>query len=68
MYTSPGTGKSNNRRLIEYLKKATRSATHGTRTCIKRKKIAHGNFFDFRLLKRIWKWVPRDQNRGLRGF
>ena len=34
-------------------KKTFRTGTHGTRTCIKRKKITYGKFFDFRAEKCI---------------
>ena len=44
------------------------SNTHGTRTCIKRKKIAYGKFFDFRAQKCIQNQIPEDQNGTIKGF
>ena len=41
---------------------------HGTRTCIKRKKIHYGNFFDFCAEKCIQNQIPRDQNPPMKGF
>ena len=42
--------------------------SHGTRTCIKRKKIHYGNFFDFCADKYIYKRIPKDENPHMKGF
>ena len=42
--------------------------THGTRTCIKRKKKYYGNFFDFCAEKYIYKMIPKDENPPMKGF
>ena len=42
--------------------------THGTRTCIKRKKIDYGKFFDFCADKYICKRIPKDENPSIKGF
>ena len=42
--------------------------SHGSWTCIKRKEITHGNFFDFHAQKWLMNKIPRDQNRAMRGF
>ena len=41
---------------------------HGTRTCIKRKKIDYGKFFDFCAEKYIYKRIPKDENPPMKGF
>ena len=42
--------------------------THGTRTCIKRQKIAYGNFFYFWADEYIYKRIPEDENPPMKGF
>ena len=42
--------------------------THGTRTCIKRKKIIHGKFFNFCSDKYVYKRIPKDENLPMKGF
>ena len=41
---------------------------HGTRTCIKRQKIAYGKFFDFWADEYIYKRIPEDENPPIKGF
>ena len=41
---------------------------HGTRTCIKRQKIAYGNFFDFWADEYIYKRIPEDENPPIEWF
>ena len=43
-------------------------SSHGTRTCIKRKKNTYGKFFDFCAEKCVYNLIPRDQNPPIRGF
>ena len=40
----------------------------GTRTCIKRQKIAYGKFFDFWADEYIYKRIPEDENPPMKGF
>ena len=42
--------------------------SHGTRTCIKGKKMYYGKFFDFCAEKCIQNQIPRDQNPPMKGF
>ena len=44
------------------------SDSHGTRTCIKRQKIAYGKFFDFWADEYIYKRIPEDENPPIKGF
>ena len=44
------------------------SESHGTRTCIKRQKIAYGKFFDFWADDYIYKRIPEDENPPIKGF
>ena len=50
------------------LKNLLISRAHGTRTCIKRQKIAYGKFFDFWADEYIYKRIPKDENPPMKGF
>ena len=50
------------------LKNLLISRAHGTRTCIKRQKIAYGKFFDFWADEYIYKRIPEDENPPMKGF
>ena len=58
----------NNANSAFILKNLLISRAHGTRTCIKRQKIAYGKFFDFWADEYIYKRIPEDENPPMKGF